>query len=103
MEHRRGSRGQASVIQRHVIISGRVQGVGFRLGSLSHAGQYASLCGFVRNRPDGSVEAVFAGKEEEVLSMVAWCKKGPSAAQVKEIEVKEEPYNYKLIKFHVLT
>jgi acylphosphatase len=79
-----------SDIQRHVYVTGRVQGVGFRASTLRQAARYSSLRGFVRNLDDGRVEAVFAGEEREVLEMVAWCRKGPPASKVSALEVIEE-------------
>jgi acylphosphatase len=90
------------VIQRRVVITGRVQGVTFRASALEEAQKYPSLCGFVRNRTDGKVEALFAGEDEEVLSMVAWCRKGPPLAKVSSFEVKEEEYSPSLQGFHIV-
>ena len=73
-----------------VIISGRVQGVGFRAWTRSNARKLA-LCGWVRNRRDGTVEAVFSGKTEAVDTMIHACKDGPLASRVMGIEVKDWP------------
>ncbi len=66
---------------RHVMVGGRVQGVGYRY-FVEHAARSHDLEGWVRNRRDGSVEAVFAGPEEAVAAMIAACRRGPSSAQV---------------------
>jgi acylphosphatase len=66
---------------RHVMIRGRVQGVGYRAWVEDQA-QLRQLEGWVRNRRDGSVEAVFVGSEAVVLEMIAACRRGPSAARV---------------------
>ena len=66
---------------RHVTVSGRVQGVGYR-AFVDHAARSHDLEGWVRNRRDGSVEAVFAGPEEAVTAMIAACRRGPSSARV---------------------
>jgi acylphosphatase len=79
-------------IQRRVFITGQVQGVGFRSATLKEARKYPALQGYVRNLKDGRVEVLFAGEENEVLALVAWCKQGPSSARVYEIEVIEEAY-----------
>ena len=72
----------------HVTIRGRVQGVGYRAWVEHHA--FASrLEGWVRNRRDGSVEALFAGPAEIVANMVALCRRGPPSARVEA--VTEEP------------
>jgi acylphosphatase len=64
-----------------VAIRGRVQGVGYRAW-VEHQAQTCGLEGWVRNRSDGSVEALFAGPAEIVAHMVALCRRGPSAARV---------------------
>jgi acylphosphatase len=70
---------------------GRVQGVFFRAETRSRA-ESLGLAGWVRNAPDGTVEAVFEGDPERVDSMVEWSRCGPSGAQVDELDVTaEEP------------
>ena len=73
----------------HVIISGRVQGVGFRAFVVGEA-QALSLAGWVRNRRDGTVEAVFAGDEHEIQHMLMELNAGPPAAAV--TDVRTGPY-----------
>ena len=65
----------------HVTIRGRVQGVGYRAWVEDEA-TARGLHGWVRNRRDGSVEAVFAGPAEEVAAMIGACRRGPSSARV---------------------
>ena len=65
----------------HLHITGRVQGVGFR-EALRHAAQRFGASGWVRNRRDGSVEAVVQGSREEVEAVLAWSRRGPPAARV---------------------
>lgn len=72
-------------IARRVVVTGRVQGVYFRAWTSENA-QTLGLDGWVRNRRDGSVEAVFAGPEADVLEMIALCRQGPPAACVSEIK-----------------
>jgi acylphosphatase len=75
----------------HVVVRGRVQGVFFRVEARDRA-RSLGLAGWVRNQPDGSVEAVFEGPRERVDSMVAWCERGPRGAQVETVDVRwEEP------------
>ena len=74
----------------HVFISGRVQGVFFRAKTRSEAIQN-NVMGWVRNMPDGRVEAVFEGTPEGVDHMVNWCRTGPSLAVVDGVDVLEEP------------
>ena len=78
-----------SVTALHVIIDGRVQGVGFR-AYVEREAKQRSLRGWVRNRSDGSVEAVFSGEEEDVQSMIVACHRGPRMSLVRN--VKSEPH-----------
>ena len=73
----------ASVI-RQVMIQGRVQGVGYR-AFVEHAARTRGLEGWVRNRRDGSVEALFAGPADVVADMIASCRRGPSSARVDNV------------------
>jgi acylphosphatase len=66
---------------RHVTVSGRVQGVGYRY-FVEREAQSRNLEGWVRNRRDGSVEAVFAGPAQAVTAMIEACRRGPSSARV---------------------
>jgi acylphosphatase len=79
----------SGAVRRRVVVHGRVQGVGFRytVRSLARTRQVA---GWVRNRPDGAVEAVFEGQPEAVDSMVRACEEGPRGAFVEHAEVSEE-------------
>jgi len=68
-----------------------VQGVSFRWYTVEQA-RSRELGGFVRNLPDGRVEAVFEGPDEAVDAMVAWCRRGPRYARVVRVDVEwEEP------------
>ncbi|WP_245574439.1 acylphosphatase [Desulfovirgula thermocuniculi] len=78
-------------MRRHVFISGKVQGVYFRVYTRDEAARLG-LTGWVRNRRDGRVEAVFEGEESAVEEILAWCRKGPPASRVDKVEVVEEPY-----------
>jgi acylphosphatase len=66
-----------------------VQGVGFRI-SAARAAQARPVAGWVRNRPDGAVEAVFEGDADAVDALVRWCEQGPRGAHVAALEVHEE-------------
>jgi acylphosphatase len=77
------------VISRRVVVHGRVQGVFFR-DSCRREAQRAEVGGWVRNRPDGTVEALFEGPEEAVQRMVEWVRQGPTYAQVERVDVVEE-------------
>ena len=78
-----------SVLTVHVRIEGRVQGVGYRLWTQRTA-VARGLRGWVRNRRDGSVEAVFQGPDADVAAMIEQCKTGPSDARVTRVEVLAE-------------
>jgi acylphosphatase len=74
-----------------VLVSGDVQGVAFRWSTREEAAG-RGLSGWVRNLPDGRVEAVFEGPPDEVDAMVAWCRAGPRWATVSRVDaVEEEP------------
>ena len=70
---------------RHVTIRGRVQGVGYRY-FVEHEARARGVEGWVRNRRDGSVEAVFAGPAEAVTAMIGACRRGPSSARVEALQ-----------------
>ncbi len=76
-------------IRRHVLVSGRVQGVWFRQSCRQEA-EARGVGGWVRNLPDGRVEAVFEGTREAVTDMVSWCKSAPPRAEVHSVESYEE-------------
>jgi acylphosphatase len=73
---------------RHVVVRGRVQGVGYRAFVQDQALRLA-LDGWVRNRRDGVVEAVFAGPEEAVAAVLAACHRGPPGGRVDAVEAEE--------------
>ena len=79
------------MIRRRITVHGSVQGVGFRF-SVARAAQSRGVAGWVSNRPDGTVEAVFEGEPEAVDSLVRFCRGGPHGAVVDRVEsVEEEP------------
>jgi len=78
-----------SVVRAHVWISGHVQMVYFR-GSTHHVAEQQGLAGWVRNLPDGRVEAVFEGPPETVRALVEWCAHGPPTAVVEHVETRWE-------------
>jgi acylphosphatase len=71
---------------RHVTVRGRVQGVGYR-AFVEHAAR--DLEGWVRNRRDGTVEAVFSGPDEAVAAAIEACRRGPRGARVEAVDVEE--------------
>ena len=80
---------------RHVTIRGRVQGVGYRY-FVEHEARARGLEGWVRNRRDGSVEALFSGPAEAVAAMIAACCRGPSSARVEALQ--DEAANPDMLK-----
>ena len=78
----------SETVIRRVRIRGRVQGVGFR-AFVEYTAQDHGLAGWVRNRRDGSVEAVFAGPPEAVAAMIEACRRGPPGARVDAVEESE--------------
>jgi len=77
------------VIRRRVLVHGLVQGVFFR-DSTRRLAQRHGVAGWVANRPDGAVEAVFEGEADAVERLVAFSRAGPRGAQVQSVEVSEE-------------
>ena len=75
--------------RRHVLIYGFVQGVGFRF-AVQRAANSRGVAGWVRNRPDGAVEAVFEGEREAVEALVSFCRQGPRGAEVERVDVRNE-------------
>ena len=73
----------------HVVVTGRVQGVFFRVTCAREA-RARGVAGWVRNREDGAVEAVFEGDPGPVGELVTWCRTGPGGADVTRIEVRTE-------------
>jgi len=71
----------------HLIAHGRVQGVWFRAGTQEQALQLG-VCGWVRNCPDGSVEIHAEGEKEILEQFINWCRKGPPAAQVSDLDIE---------------
>lgn len=84
----------------HAIVSGRVQGVFFRMET-KRAADRIGVYGWVRNKRDGTVEAIFEGDEENVNSILAWCKKGPPHANVTRVDVKWENYTGEFQRFEI--
>jgi len=70
----------------HLLVFGRVQGVGFRYWTVRKAGEFG-LVGWVRNRPDGSVEIFAVGSPEKTNIFLDWCGHGPSGAYVSKVTV----------------
>jgi len=84
----------------HVIVSGKVQGVCFRIETKRVAESY-NVSGWVKNNRNGTVEAVFEGEKGDVVSVVKWCKKGPAHSNVSKVDISEENYTGEFRGFNV--
>ena len=87
-------------VRAHVMIKGWVQGVAFRYNTKSAACEY-DVKGWVRNKADGSVEAIFEGAKDKVEALLGWCKKGPKMAVVKNIDVTWESFTGEFSEFDI--
>jgi len=87
-------------VRAHAIITGRVQGVFFRMET-RRAAQRLGVFGWVRNRRDGTVEALFEGDKHRVDAMLGWCNEGPPHAHVTEVKVDLEEYSGEFESFEI--
>jgi acylphosphatase len=78
----------ATTVQKHLIVHGYVQGVGYRW-FMAQAAEALNVRGWVRNRRDGTVEALAIGDAPAVEALMAWAQRGPPQAQVERVEVLE--------------
>ncbi len=85
----------------HVIISGKVQGVFFR-AETERAAVERGVNGWVKNRTDGTVEAVFEGPEAAVAAILEWCKKGSPGSRVDDVDVRWESYQKEFSGFDIV-
>ncbi len=84
----------------HAIVEGRVQGVSFR-GFTCQEAVNLGLTGWVRNRPDGSVEALFSGEDEAVNRMVTWLHRGSPMSKVDHVHIEEQDVEESFATFDV--
>jgi acylphosphatase len=89
---------EAPAVARRLVVRGRVQGVGFR-HAMSVAAASLGVTGWVRNRQDGSVEALVQGDPDAVERAIAWCRRGPPSARVTDVDVTDEPVGVALAGF----
>jgi acylphosphatase len=80
-------------VTRHLDVSGRVQGVGFRF-YMQRKARELGVTGWVRNRRNGAVEAVIQGEPDAVESMTAWTRRGPSSAVVADVKITDGSGDY---------
>ncbi len=88
-------------VRAHIRIYGRVQGVFFRANMREQA-RILGLTGWVRNLPDGSVEAVIEGPRSKVLELVKWAYRGPRLARVEKVDVEWEQATGEYNDFYIL-
>ena len=88
-------------VRAHLFVTGYVQGVFFR-HSLAQRARSAGVTGWVKNLPDGRVEAVMEGEEEAVRALIEWSKTGPPHATVERAEVEWEPVSGDFSGFRTL-
>lgn len=84
----------------HLVIRGQVQGVYFRASAQREARQLG-LTGWVRNRPDGAVEIVAEGEEDQVKDLLNWSQRGPSTARVDNVETRWRSYTGEFAEFKI--
>jgi acylphosphatase len=87
-------------IRAYVIVTGKVQGVFYRAETASKARQLG-LTGWVRNLPDGRVEAIFEGEETNVQKIIDFCRRGPSNAYVVDVDVRRQEWKDEFDNFAV--
>lgn len=80
---------RGAVVRRRVVVTGRVQGVAFR-ANCQRSAEQLGVHGWVRNCPDGAVELAAEGPPEAVDRLVEWCRRGPQAARVRNVDVVDE-------------
>jgi len=85
----------------HVIVGGRVQGVFFRAETANFA-HHSQVTGWVRNLPDGRVEALFEGDKENVEKLVDFCRRGPPGAYVRNLDLKWEDWKGEFRDFRIV-
>jgi acylphosphatase len=90
----------AENLRAQVIIHGIVQGVFFRASTRDEA-RRIGVGGWVRNLPDGTVQALFEGEKKKVEEIIGWCHKGPPGAQVTRVDISWEPYREEYRQFDI--
>lgn len=88
------------MVRAHLLISGHVQGVFFR-ATMQEVARNLGVKGWVRNLPDGRVEAVVEGEEDKVKEIIKWAHRGPRFARVEEVKVEWEEYKGEFDDFYI--
>jgi acylphosphatase len=92
----------SKMVRAHLIIEGFVQGVSFRASTVE-AARTIKVCGWVRNNPNGAVEAVLEGDEDKVKRLIEWCRTGPPMARVERVSLSWEPFRNEFDDFSAIT
>jgi acylphosphatase len=90
-----------SKVRAHLVVSGRVQGVFFRAETHDQA-VALGLTGWVKNSPDGDVEAVAEGSRDQIEKLIAWCRLGPPHAEVSNVSVTWDEYTGEFDRFKII-
>jgi len=88
------------MMRAHIFVSGRVQGVFFRAETENHARRH-DVMGWVRNLPDGRVEAVLEGEKRQIDAIIEFCKRGPPGAYVHKLDIAWEDWTGEFKEFRI--
>lgn len=89
-------------VRAHLIITGMVQGVYYRVTARQKARTF-DITGWVKNRPDGAVEAVVEGNAENIMKSIDWCRQGPPASRVSHVQVEWEDFRGEFQAFSIVS
>ena len=84
-----------------LFVRGRVQGVFFRAAAQREA-RRLGVCGWIKNRNDGSIEVVAEGEEDAIKEIISWAQHGPSAARVEQVDVRWKGYTGEFSEFRIV-
>lgn len=88
-------------IRAHIFVTGKVQGVYYRQNTMETA-KRLGVAGWVRNLPDGRVEAMLEGEGDAVNSLIEWCRRGPANAVVQDVVVQYEEFKREFADFVII-
>ncbi len=89
-------------VRAHIFVSGKVQGVFFRIEIRNRAIR-RNIVGWVRNTYDGRVEVIFEGEKNDVAKMIEFCRRGPSGARVTKVDIQWDEYTDEFRDFQIRT
>lgn len=89
-----------NMVRAHAVVSGQVQGVFYR-ATTKETAENLGVRGWVKNRPDGNVEAIFEGDKKYVDLVLKWCSEGPLYAKVKRVDISWEEYSGEYYDFRI--